>query len=266
MGGAVSTIKKSISIAWLLLMLPSLSTFGRAANLDRFEKSELHMGTQFTIALYATSIETANRGFEAAFQRIEGLDKRLTNYANDSELNRLCRKSSPAAAHQPSCATGVSQDLLTILKESKRMSLATGGAFDVTVGPLTRLWRRSRRRKRLPETAAVKHALESVGYQSVLVHEEDRTVELLRPRMKLDLGGIAKGFACDETLEVLSQHGIQSALVNAGGDIVVSAAPPDLPGWRVAIAPIDLGKPKRFFERLACGRGHFGRRMAVCGD
>jgi thiamine biosynthesis lipoprotein len=80
------------------------------------------------------------------------------------------------------------------------------------------------------------------------MHGEERSVELRLPEMKLDLGGIAKGFAADEALAALQHMGIDSALVNAGGEVVASGPPPELAGWRVGIVPVDPGEPERFLR------------------
>jgi thiamine biosynthesis lipoprotein len=86
-----------------------------------------------------------------------------------------------------------------------------------------------------------------VGYDKVRLDEQKRTVQLLKPGMRLDLGGIAKGYAADEMLAVLAKHGITRALVAAGGDIAVSGPPPDAEGWKVGIAALEKpdGKPSR---------------------
>jgi thiamine biosynthesis lipoprotein len=121
------------------------------------------------------------------------------------------------------------------LKESQRLAQATDGAFDITVGPLVQLWRTARNTKQLPSPQDIETAKSLVGYQKIQLNEADQTVKLPTPGMKLDLGGIAKGYAGDHAIQVLKDHGIASALYEAGGDIVVSNPPPDMQGWRVAL-------------------------------
>ncbi|MCS6977532.1 MAG: FAD:protein FMN transferase [Gemmatales bacterium] len=198
----------------------------------RFEFAQPHMGTQFRIVLYAADEATARRSAEAAFARIAELDARLSDYREDSELMRLCQQAggSPVA---------VSEDLFRVLKAAQEMARLSGGAFDVTIGPLSRLWRRSRRQKELPTPRRLEEARALVGFEKLILDEQARTVRLSKPGMLLDLGGIAKGFAADEAQRVLRGHGIVSALVAAGGDIVLSDPPPDAPAWRIGIAPLD---------------------------
>jgi thiamine biosynthesis lipoprotein len=205
----------------------------RAADspLKRFHYKEPHMGTQFQIILYAPDEQTAKKASRAAFDRIAALDACMSDYKPDSELMRLCAR----AGGEP---VPVSEDLFVVLSRAQQVSRESDGAFDVTVGPLVRLWRRTRRTQRLPEPEQLEKARSLVGYRNMRLDDKARTVQLLKPGMQLDLGGIAKGYSADEALLVLKKHGLNSALVAAGGDIAVSAAPPGTEGWKVAIAPL----------------------------
>ena len=199
--------------------------------LRRFEFSEPHMGTAFSIVLYTDDEATARRASRAAFDRIAGLDRALTDYDPESELMRLC-----ARAGGPPVAA--SRDLYDVLDRSKRLHERSGGAFDVTVAPVVRLWRRARREKTLPDPELLAKARELVGSDAIVLDPEARTVRLTRPGVKLDVGGIAKGYASGQAIEVLKRQGIASALVAGSGDIVVSGPPPGRPGWTIAVAPL----------------------------
>lgn len=210
--------------------------------LKRYQATQPHMGTRVTIVLYATDDESANRGFRAAFTRIGQLDERLSDYRGDSELSRLSR-SAPADPSTAPVAVPVSCDLWRVLAYSQRLSQQTNGAFDVTVGPLTRLWRRARRQRAMPKASRLRQALTSVGYRHMRLAAQHHTVTLLRPGMRLDLGAVAKGYAADEGLKKLVALGMDRALVNAGGDMAMGRAPPDRAGWKIGVAPLDAGKP-----------------------
>jgi FAD:protein FMN transferase len=208
----------------------TMAVSGRADfSLSRFSFGEPHMGTWFKITLYASDEQASQRAAREAFDRIAALDQKLTDYNSESELMRLCQKS--GGARVP-----VSEELFFILARAQDLSRRSGGAFDVTVGPVVRLWRRARRTGRLPEAQQIAEARELVGYRMVQLDEQRHTVQLQKAGMRLDLGGIAKGYAADEALIVLKRRGITSALVAAGGDIAVSAPPPDAPGWKIAVA------------------------------
>ena len=140
---------------------------------------------------------------------------------------------------------GVGRPLRVPLSRAQAMSEASGGAFDATIGPVGRLWRRARRNRVLPDRDALgERPAALVDYRAVELDAVARTVRLAKPGMKLDLGGIAKGFACDEAIAALKRHGIASALVAGAGDIVCSAPPPGERGWHVGVAAPD-GDPAR---------------------
>ena len=195
----------------------------------RFTFSEAHMGTMFRIVLYAPDATTAEKASRAAFDRIAALDNTMSDYKPDSELMRLSRGAGGPPAK-------VSEDLFQVLAAAQELAARSGGAFDVTVGPLVRLWRRARRRHELPDADRLAQALALVGYRNLLLDPRHRTAQLLKPAMLLDLGGIAKGYAADEALSVLKRDGISSALVAAAGDIVCSRPPTGRESWRIEIA------------------------------
>jgi thiamine biosynthesis lipoprotein len=196
---------------------------------SRFEFSEPHMGTVFRIVLYAEDEAAARKAATAAFQRVAQLDAALSDYKDDSELMRL------PLAGQVSQPVPVSDDLYRVLVTAQEIAARTGGAFDVTVGPLVRLWRRARRTGELPDPESLAQARQLTGYTMLRIDPKTRSVLLKRRGMLLDLGGIAKGYAAQEALAVLGRHGIHSALVAAGGDIVTGEPPPGEPGWRVGV-------------------------------
>lgn len=203
----------------LLLILPV------AQALERFEAVEPAMGTLFRITLYAGSASEARAGFDAAFARARALDAMLSDYRDDSELNRLCRAPGGGV---------VSEDLFAVLARALEIARASDGAFDPTIGPFTRLWRQSRRAGQLPTPAEIAAARRVSGWRKVRLDARTRTVRLARPGMQLDLGGIAKGFAADRMLRLLEERGLRSALVAASGDLAIGDPPPGRPGWTIA--------------------------------
>lgn len=186
------------------------------------------MGTLFRIKLYAADQQQAQRAFRAAFDRVAALDGTLSDYQPDSELNRLCR----TAVHHP---VQVSDDLFRVVSASVALSEKSGGAFDITIGPLTHLWREARKANRLPDQAAIRDAGARCGYRKLHIDQARHTIELDQSGMQLDVGGIAKGDAADQMLMVLSKLGLHSALVAASGDLAFSDAPPGETGWKIGV-------------------------------
>lgn len=219
--------------------------------LARFSHKEPHMGVEFEVVLYAATSTQANEALRRAMARIAELDKALSDYDLTSELSRLSATSQSVATPPPFPAIPLSDDLWCVLNESQALSAASGGAFDITLGPLTKLWRRARRWKELPDANLLAAARAAVGYQHLELHPKTKSARLLVPNMRLDLGGIAKGYAADQALATIRQLGIEQALVRASGDIAVGAPPPDEQGWQVAIAPLDPRAAPTQFLRLA---------------
>jgi thiamine biosynthesis lipoprotein len=209
----------------------ALAALLAVSSLQPYESVEPHMGTLFNIKLYAASEQQAKQAFQAAFSRIAQLDATLSDYRADSELSRAT--SAVAAPVQ------ISDDLFIVLAKGQWLSEQTGGAFDVTIGALTHLWRQSRRAKALPDPEVLKDALARSGFRKMHLDSVAHTVRFDGPNMQLDVGGIAKGYAADEALVVLSKLGIQSALVAASGDLAFTDAPPGEKGWKISIDALD---------------------------
>jgi thiamine biosynthesis lipoprotein len=185
--------------------------------------------------LYATSEASANGAAEAAFQRFRELNQTFSDYDPQSETRAL------GAASGEGKPIPVSDEMWEVLGTARSLSERTGGAFDVTVGPLVRLWRRARRQREMPKPERLQERRYLVGYKLARMDGERRTVELTRKGMRLDFGGVAKGYAIDQALAALRRHGITRALVDAGGDIGLGDSPPDKPGWVIGVAPLEFG-------------------------
>jgi thiamine biosynthesis lipoprotein len=209
----------------------------RERALQRFEYSLPRMGTLFRIELYAPSEEAAAAAAMAAFERIEKLEQLLSDFREDSELSRLTREAAGAPRE-------VSAELFAVLERSLEISRLSGGAFDVTIGPVSHLWRRARHEGRLPDAAELERARKLVDYRLVELNPRARTVMLQASGMKLDLGAIGKGYAADEALKVLESRGFRRALIDAGGDLRLGDPPPGRSGWRVEVSdPAAAGEP-----------------------
>src|SRR5688572_10277743 len=196
--------------------------------LHRYQYAQLHMGVQVRLVVYAPDKESAERACEAAYARVAQLEDVFSDYRPTSELMRLCDKAGGAPVL-------VSDELIFVLQRAQDVSRRSDGAFDVTVGPYVGLWREGRKTGKLPSHEALAAAREKGGWRFVRIHPDAKTVRLAVPGMRLDLGGIAKGYAGDEAIRVLRDHGIASSLFEAGGDIVVSDAPPGERGWKIEL-------------------------------
>lgn len=208
------------------------------------------MGSRFSIVI-ETSSDTAveaQAAMEAAFQRIEALEVVFSDQNPDSEVSRL-------VANQGGRA---SADMLKLLEISQEIHRHTEGAFDVTVGNLTRLWRRAMRRGSLPTTADINKASQASGWSLVRIDGNEITLE---GGVRLDFGAVAKGFAADEAVLVLREAGFPVALVDAGGDVSMGDAPPE--GWKLEFPD---GSTRTFREGAVATSGDHYRHVDVGGE
>ncbi|MEZ6070907.1 MAG: FAD:protein FMN transferase [Pirellulales bacterium] len=221
------------------------------------------MGVPIRFLLYAADETAANMAAQVAFERIAVIDGMMSDYNPESELMRLCRDAA-ATNDGPGPPTALSPELAFVLERSEQLARRSGGAFDVTVGPAVRLWRRARRQHRLPDAERLAEARAAIGFELLRLGrsttDDSVTAQLLRPDMRLDLGGIAKGYAADEALRTLADHGIERALIDAGGDIVVSGPPPGETGWLIGVARLEPNGEPTHYMRLA------HRAVATSGD
>jgi len=229
----MAEIRRVIAINLAFAALLASAAAGQTSSpsptgLSRFEFAQAHMGTQFRIVLYARDAEIAAKASTAAFERIARLDATMSDYRETSELMMACKQATRRWVR-------LSPDLFRILARSQQMARRSGGAFDVTVGPVVRLWRRARRMNALPDAEKLAVARQQVGYRWLRLDARRQAMRLERSGMRIDLGGIAKGYAADAALAVLKAHGVSIALIAAGGDIVAGQPPPGSNGWTVAV-------------------------------
>lgn len=221
----------------------------------RWLREAEEMAAPLRIICYHPDGVVADRAMARAIARIHQLNAIFSDYDPTSEVRRLCETAGTGKKVQ------VSDDLWQLLTFSLKISEQTAGAFDVTIGPIVRLWRRARMSREMPPAYRFDEARQAVGYQFVRLYPEDRAVELLRPGMRLDFGAVAKGYAIDAALKVMQQEGVPSALIDLGGDLGLGESPPDRGHWSVAVAAMKPGEPPSYFVRRArCGIATSGDR------
>ncbi|MEM1063176.1 MAG: FAD:protein FMN transferase, partial [Planctomycetota bacterium] len=213
-----------------------------AAERRRWEAERMAMSVRFRIVMYENvpgefpgdaSGETLPKGVKTvlddAFAKVGRLARSLNDYSAKSELNRVFRDAAPGTPMP------VSADLAAVLARAAVIADETDGAFDPTVGVLTRRWRQSQRGRPLPTSEEIDALRVRVDRDAWVVDPAEPSVTVARSDLLLDLGGIAKGYACDAALAVLRGHGVRSALVEGGGDLAVGDPPPGTDGWSVEI-------------------------------
>ncbi len=220
----------------LFLTLFNLNN-GFSQNLKRYTYSEPKMGTIVNLVFYASDPLTAKQASKEVFEKIETLNSVFSDYDLNSELIKLCNN------YELNKEIKVSDVLFDILLQSTEISQKTNGAFDFTLGPITKMWRQAKLGNKLPSEQQLSWAKSIIGYKNVLLNIKDKTVIFKKTGMQIDLGGIAKGYTADEVLKVLNDYKIEQALIDLGGDITVSNPPPDKKGWSIEVNYLNhLGK------------------------
>lgn len=219
--------------SFLLIFLEACATPGNPT-LTRYEYTRPEMGVRFRIVLYSPDELTADSASSAAFARIKELNAIMSDYEYESELSRLSRTSGKGMD------VPLGSDLWAVLERAQALARRSNGAFDITVGPCVNLWRKARRIRQMPDPSELTDARKAVGFQNLKLNSTTHTAQLRVPGMRLDLGGIAKGYAVDEALKILRHRGVARAMVAADGDIGVGDPPPGKRGWIIAIAALDV--------------------------
>lgn len=184
-----------------------------------------YLGTVITISVYES---VPGELLDKVMERIGDIHNRMSANIPDNELDRLNRASGKTLV-------SLSADTLELLSLSKEIARRTVGSFDVTIGPLVKLWNIGGGSPRIPTQAEIDEALAVVDYTALDIDEGDGAAVLNKPHMAVDLGGIAKGYACDEAVRILRESGVSHALLDLGGNIYAYGAKPDGSSWRVGI-------------------------------
>jgi thiamine biosynthesis lipoprotein len=190
-----------------------------------YGETRLLWGIPVTVLVYGEEgavVEAVDR----AFREMESLGRRLSYYSESSEVKKI----NASAGKEP---VRVSKHTLEVLRIALRVSRITGGAYDVTVGPLLKLW--DFKNGRVPDPEEIRKALRKVDYRKVRLDPLKGTVFLPEEGMEIHLGGIIKGYLADRAVEVLRDLGMKAGLVAVGGDVRVFGSKPGGRAWRIGV-------------------------------
>ena len=201
------------------------------------------MGTVYTVVAYGQSQDSLSEAVGQVFDEIDRLDDQMSNYKPQSELSAVNRDAGQGEVT-------VSPQLFWLIQYSWRASEASGGDFDITVGPLMKLWGFFRGQGRLPNAAQIAQVRKRIGYKHVHLDAAQRTIHFDASGMELDLGGIAKGYTVDRAAEILRSDGVSAALISSGGSSIYAlGSPPGEPGWKITVRdPFQKDKPADIFH------------------
>jgi FAD:protein FMN transferase len=209
----------------------------RSRSLHRYEATRLSMACVYAIDAYGPDRERLPRIVDEAFDEVDRIDRLMSHYRAESAVSRLNRE----AARRP---ISVEPELFDFLQAALTYTHDSGGAFDITVGPLMKAWGFFRGEGRLPSEGDLAAARRHVGARHVKLDSAARTIAFDEPGVEIDLGGIAKGYAVDRVAALLRERPVAAALISAGGSSVFAlGTPPGREAWEVAIEdPVTRGK------------------------
>lgn len=183
----------------------------RPQRIPTIERNRILMGTFVTITVYDNkkSSQEIEQIIDLAFNEIEKIDRLASNWSDSSAITSINQKASEHFVE-------VDSNLAEIINQSQQLAQISDGAFDISIFPLMELWNFHDSSSHLPNENDLKDALRLVNHKDILLSQHG--IKFNNQGMKIDLGGIAKGYAVDKAMDVLIKYGIKDALVNAGGD------------------------------------------------
>ena len=193
-----------------------------------YERSFYIMGSVFEYKLYCRNRADCDKVVVKSQKRLNEIDQVFSNYRTDSVLAEV----NSNAGNKP---VKVPQEFINLTKTSISYSKSTDGLFDISVGYLFELWKKSARLDKLPTDEQIAKALNCVGYDNIEIDETESTIFFKSECLKLDFGAIGKGYSVDEVAKILAKHKITKALLNFGGNILAIDFPTDPEGWKVGI-------------------------------
>jgi thiamine biosynthesis lipoprotein len=221
-------------------LLLFVQVFISVAQENRYTYSMQKMGSPFNLVIYADTKQIADSAAQESFKLVDSINIVCSDYDSSAELYKL----QFAAVGKPIKDSSM---LMELLCTSSQAYKDADGSFDITVGPLSRLWRNARKSQIFPTATAINEARKCIGFNKVQLDSSAQTITFLLPNMQLDMGAIAKGYAADKVLALLKSFGITNALVDAGGDMVTFGMPPQKKGWTIGInVP---GQQEKLLER-----------------
>lgn len=244
------------SVVWLFLLLGIQGLFGHSAKAKWYNDSQGIMGTNIYTEVWADSDQVGQLAVKAVMAEMQRINQLMSPYIEDSELSRI----NQSAAIQP---VAVSKELFDLIALSVGLSEETNGAFDITFASVGYLY--DYRQGKRPDKATIDALKDAINYRHIELDESSQTVYFSHPKVKIDLGGIAKGHAVDNALAILARQGIAHALVTAGGDTgllgdrrgrpwMVGIRDPDSQDKQAVVLPLEntamstSGDYERYFE------------------
>jgi len=217
-------IKKILAIGMSIFLIISMVSCSKKD--EKVDKYATKMDTIIHLTAYGPN---ASKAIEAAFNRVDEIEKIASSSISTSDVNKI----NEAAGKE---YVQVHPEIIKIIKTSVEYSKISNGAFDITVSPLIKLWGIGTNDERIPTDSEIKERVALVGYNNISINDADNSVKLMKAGMSIDLGGVAKGFTADEIIKVFKKYDVNSAIINLGGSSIYTLGEkPDKTLWSIAI-------------------------------
>jgi thiamine biosynthesis lipoprotein len=223
-------IRHFVFLAFVALcLILALYVFGNKSRIEADSGYRLVMGTFARLKAIAKDEDTAKKCVEAAFAELKKVDDLMSDYKSESQISQVNRDAFKQSVK-------VDESTFHVLQKSAEFSRLSGGAFDITIAPLAELWRTAAESNSVPTQEELADARSKVGYEKLILDANEMTVRFAVDGMKLDLGGIAKGYSIDKAVEAMRTGGAVGGMVDVGGDIRCFGLPPKgKKTWRIGL-------------------------------
>lgn len=193
-----------------------------------FKETNILMDTVAEISCFDSDHDKARNAVNKAFLEMRRIEKVFNKFDDSSEISKINKLAGDEEI-------AISPEVLKLTEDALYYSRISKGRFDITIGPLMEVWGFVSKNNSIPDDAAINKTLECVGYKNIILDTEKMTVHFLNKGVKLDFGGIAKGYAVDRARHILLSSGIKNGLINLGGNIFAAGSPPGRKYWRIGI-------------------------------
>jgi len=202
------------------------------------------LGSPFEITVVAKDTVEGNAYIDIGLAEVKRIENLISDWIPTTPISIINKNAGVAPVE-------VTDELISLIERSTKISKVTDGAFDISYASMDKLWKYDGTMKEMPSAEAIKKSVEKIGYQKIIIDKDKKTIFLKDKGMKLGLGGIGQGYIADMVKELLYSKGCKAGLINVSGDIIAWGKQPDNTPWKVGIVnPLNKNKVFAMFPLL----------------
>jgi thiamine biosynthesis lipoprotein len=249
------TIRKKISFLLISLMLGMIISCSSKEDTSPIKRTQLLMGTLVEITIPPQPSPEQLAAVDLAFDEIKRIENLMSSHKDSSEVSLLNKNAGGDLIT-------ASSETIKLIQEGIRWGEKSHGIFDITIGPLIKLWDFEGGKNNIPDSDSLKQAISMVNYKNIQI--EGNQIRLKLPGMALDMGGITKGYAVDRAIEILQKNGVKGAILNAGGDLMAFGNRSTDEFWVIGLQ--HPRHPEKISASFAAEKSSAGTSVATSGD